>query len=815
MTGIEVSATRLGARPWTTEAIRSELPMLRPLVAADLAWLNKAIEDCFKSGNARRTEDLLCLALLHAEELVLGKIRSWGHFRASRYGYDGTLLRRVLTKVTSRVGRGMTADGRAYLQSIIALTVLSKEAVHVRTRLTTTLRAKKSIALKSAYAELDLAFQKLEMSGRDPASTDHSIEELGEGLSLLTHLYFECVKVEPYNFGLVDEDGLRSGLYRRMLEDAMLLRQIGEAETLVDAYGYVATASDGRVTIRARDERLEQSIRLGYIQFELSGILISQQLRAVHADLPSCGEFVDALRARSSRRWLRLLMQPIPRYGLMAPGAPSLREQFRAAPFREEVAQVETTAYNLFCQPEELLGLKLKNGLPVDEARQVQRYVGILRTLFWRELGELHTLDEPISMRSRIPVFSREDLSRLLSTCVLPEYVDIVIDALSHTRQSKHFFDVQYRPILEVDGWYVVPLNILGMSNVFRNLLQSTETRIQWPNDRDPVQVMLGAALKVAGFRALAPLKTKHQGRELDIDVLAMRGDTLYLFECKNPINPTGIHELRRSLNYAQDAAGQLDRAVAAFEDKEKRVQLFQRLGWVCPPKLRISTCVMMGNRMFNGWTAGGHPVRSVREAVRLLETGTVGISGREYRTRNRRHATKADLDEFLSEDSFAVQSLRLMESVQRSYHIGQASLTFDTFALDLVKLTFAADSTLPRADLRVPSLRRARRPERRNIRLHASIRRPPQHYFGVAELATWLSRPARTVRRDANREPFRVPPMVGPRGRRAMRWDRAVVRKWFGIQSDDAFQRELTRKFREAKAPRSLDTSTKKSSSQ
>ncbi|QCP48320.1 hypothetical protein FAZ95_03445 [Trinickia violacea] len=804
MTGIEEAATRLGTKPWTAEAIRSELPVLRPLVAADLAWLKRTIEDCFKSGNARRTEDLLCLALLHAEELVLGKIRSWGHFRASRYGYDGAFLMRVLTKVTSRVGGDMTADGLAYLQSIIALTVLSKEAVHVRTRLTATLREKKSIALKSAYAELDLAFQILEMSGRDPTSTDHSIEELGEGLSLLTYLYFECVTVEPYNFGLVDEDGLRSGLYRRMLEDAMLLRQIGEAETLVDAYGYVASASDGRITVRARDERLEQSIRLGYIQFALSSILISQQWRAVHADLPSCGEFVDALRARSSRRWLRLLMHPIPRYALMVPGSPSLREQLSATPFREEVVQVETTAYNMFCKPEELLGLKLKNGLPVEEARQVQRYVDILRTLFWRELGGLHALDEPISMRSRIPVFSREDLKKLLSTCVLPEYVDRVIDALSHSRQREYFFDIQYRPILEVDGRYIVPLNILGMSNVFRNLLQSTETRIQWPNDRDPVQVMLGAALKTAGFRALAPLKTRHEGRELDIDVLAMRGDTLYLFECKNPIHPTGIHELRRSLNYAQDAAGQLDRAAAAFQDKEKRAQLFQRLGWVCPPQLRIRTCVMMGNRMLNGWTVGGHPVRSVREAVRLLETGTVGIFDREYRTWKTRHATKVDLDEFLSEDSFAVQSLRLMESVQRSYQIGKASLTFNTFALDLVKLTFATDSTLPRANLRVPSLRRARHPERTNIRRRPSIRKPPRHYFGVTELATWLGRPARTVRRDANREPLRVPPMAGPHGRRALRWDRAVVRKWFGIESDDAFQRELARKFRDAKAARS-----------
>ncbi|WP_233847948.1 hypothetical protein [Paraburkholderia sp. HD33-4] len=746
------------------------------------------------------------MAFQLAEKTFIDKIKGKGHFRISRYQYEGDLLRRVLTRVMERVGKKLTVGTLEYLQSVVALTTLSKDAMRVKRKLESMLHKKKSVALKSAYAELDFMFQKSETNGRDPTSVEHSIEELGEGLSLLTHLYFDTVRIEPYYFSLIDEKGIASGEYRNVLEDAMLLRQIGEAETLIDAYQYRATSKGGGVTVQAADELLERSIRFGYIQYQNASNLVAHQSGLIHADIPTYAEAVDSLVTRSGLHCLRLLTHPIPRYALSLPGSAAGTTQFRELRFREDAVHVDVTAYNLFCAPDELLALRLKSGLPVEEARQAQRYVDFVRKIFWRELRDLHSPDEPIAMRSRIPVFKREELRKFFSMSVLPEHVDEVIDALSHSRESRGFFDIQYRPILEVDGRYVVPMNILGFSNVFRNLLQSTESRIAWPNDKDPVQVMLGDALSAAGFKTCAPLQTKYHGRVLDIDVLAMKGDTLYIFECKNPLHPTGVHELRRSLNYTQEAAGQLDRAIAAFEDTEKRTQLFQRLGWTCPPNLRIATCVMMGNRMFNGWTVGHHPVRSVREAVRMLESGTVSVGGHVYRTRRFRRTSKADLDDYLSVDSFAVQLLRLMAPVRRSYKIGQSSLTFNTFALDMVKLTFAVDSTLPRAELRIPSVRGSRRAKPTQLPRRKSARVASQ-YFDLDELATWLRRPVRNVKNDVYRRQRRVPPLARPLGRQPLRWSRDDVRKWFGIESEVEFQRRMIPRFKAAKARMSSTT--------
>ncbi|VWB97786.1 hypothetical protein BLA23254_04648 [Burkholderia lata] len=803
---VEAGAARLGARPWTDAAIQSQLPLLRAPTSSDFAWFVTAIEAALTSRHARRTEDLLCLTLQLAEKPFLEKIKTKGHFRSSRYQYDGELLRRVLTGVMERVRSKLGVDTLEYLQSVVALTTLSKGAMRVRRQLTAMLHKKKSIALKSAYAELDLMFQMSETNGRDPTSVEHSIEELGEGLSLLTHLYFDTVKVDPYRFGLIDEPGIASGEYRKVLEDAMLLRQIGEAEILVDAYGYRATSQDGHVTVQAGDEALERSIRYSYIQFQMANNIVAHESAQLHADKPTFTATVDALLTRSGQRWVNLRTSPIPRYVLSPPGTVAGRMQFRELVFQEDEIHVDVTAYNLFCKPHDLLALHLKSGFPVEEARQVQRYVDLVRKLFWQGLGKLHSPDEPISMRSRIAVFRRDDLEKFFSICVLPEYLNDVIDSLSQSRTSSGFFDIQYRPILNIDDYYVMPMNILGFSNVFRNLLQSTESRIAWPNDKDPVQVMLADALSAAGFKTRAPFQTKHHGRTLDIDVLAMKGDTLYLFECKNPLHPTGVHELRRSLNYVQEASSQLDRAIAAFEDANKRAQLFQRLGWTCPPNLRIATCVMMGNRMFNGWTVGHHPVRSVREAVRMLESGTAGVGDYIYRTLSLRHPSKADLDDYLSTRSLAVQSLKLMEPVQRSYMIGPSSLTFSTFALDFVKLIFAVDSALPRANLRTPSPRSSRRTKPEQVRSPKLVR-AASRYFDIDTLAAWLQRPVKNVKKDVYRREPRVPLLVVARRRGQVRWKRNDVRKWFGIESEAEFQRKMIRRFKAAKSRMSSTT--------
>lgn len=180
--GIAEAAALLGTGPWKDETIRSALLGIRAPISEDFAWFSTEIEASLKSHNSRRAEDLLCLALQLAQKAFIEKIKARGHLRISRYRYEGEVLRRALTAVISRIGIHVTADTSDYLQSVIAITALSRDAMRVRSRLEATLCKRKSVALKSAYAELDLMFQMSEMNGRDPTSVEHSIERTWRGV---------------------------------------------------------------------------------------------------------------------------------------------------------------------------------------------------------------------------------------------------------------------------------------------------------------------------------------------------------------------------------------------------------------------------------------------------------------------------------------------------------------------------------------------------------------------------------------------------------------------------------------------------------
>jgi hypothetical protein len=120
------AVARLGTRPWKDETIRSTLPGIRAPISEDFAWFSTALEASLKSHSSRRAEDLLCLVLQLAQKAFIEKIKAKGHFRISRYRYEGEVLRRALTAVMSRIGIHMTADTSDYLQSVIAITALSK-----------------------------------------------------------------------------------------------------------------------------------------------------------------------------------------------------------------------------------------------------------------------------------------------------------------------------------------------------------------------------------------------------------------------------------------------------------------------------------------------------------------------------------------------------------------------------------------------------------------------------------------------------------------------------------------------------------------
>jgi len=94
----------------------------------------------------------------------------------------------------------------------------------------------------------------------------YAAEEYADGLSLLVHSFSTDIGIEDEKCNFMNEVGIRQRTYDDLLIWACKIKMYHEAEILVDAFRYRANKEERDVRIFSIDPRLEQSIRIGYIQ---------------------------------------------------------------------------------------------------------------------------------------------------------------------------------------------------------------------------------------------------------------------------------------------------------------------------------------------------------------------------------------------------------------------------------------------------------------------------------------------------------------------------------------------------------------------
>jgi hypothetical protein len=161
-----------------------------------------------------------------------------------------------------------------------------------------------------------------------------------------------------------------------------------------------------------------------------------------------------------------------------------------------------------------------------------------------------------------------------------------------------------------------------------------------------------------------------------DIDIVALSDNTLYLFECKHSITPTGPHEMRDLWRDIQKGISQLEVALAILS-----VRLADYLaGWFpgtardMARHVRIRPVVLCSHRVFSGLTLRGIPVRDYASLGHVLGDGIVRtgtpkddktVEVIRYRLRAAEDPSPADLDNYLGGQS---TFFRMFEPFMRPY---------------------------------------------------------------------------------------------------------------------------------------------------
>ena len=320
---------------------------------------------------------------------------------------------------------------------------------------------------------------------------------------------------------------------------------------------------------------------------------------------------------------------------------------------------------------------------------KVQRYFNFISSVYQKRLTDFDEEAERryLMLTSTLLIIPHDGLMEQMGLLFGDEAKCREIITLLTMDLKEPHLDLQYRPLVNLGNYYAIAPHVVALSNLVRNTIVVNRLRLAAIGPKDRLVQSLMHALQLAGFMVKSDFKVTVGGRKLELDIVALRDGSLFLFECKNAYHPCSVHEMRNSWDHIRSARKQLDIRRELLVDASNQKQLFGKLDWNVETLVEVHTGIVIANRVFHGAILNGHPVRQAHELINVLTTGRLvghedSLSfwlGPEFQT--------ADLVAYLSGDSIATRQLAALDPYRRSYTMGYRTLAFSSYVLDPVKI--------------------------------------------------------------------------------------------------------------------------------
>ena len=659
------------------------------------------------AANDRRDAVASTLALLRLDGSTwLARMRKDGLLRASRYGYDGGCLKKIVAAALELSATSpLPSEQVQYLQSVQALLALAGPARQIHRSIVDRLKARRGAALKTLLALVNASFS-INWLGSEQADESQplrwSATELASAFSRLYMISRDGPGIGARTWTWTDDHAASAheGVYSSLLVDALRLNELIDAEVLLDGLPYKAQATPAGVLVSAIDPEFERSVRLGYIQADQQLLIrAASSERHLGGEQPKLPSFQDALSAffqAGLLEFVSLRTEPVERFVITLPSLAPLIEILNVdGPFLEEFPLLQGALIDTF-QPPGSTDLRVSGQLSIMDLLKAQRLFNLIDTMFRKKL---ETVDDPVKrrvlgLRSTVMVAPRADLLRMLQVVMSPEKAQELISLLSlpttnSAAGANVYIDLQYRPFvhsLDPKGDYIaIPPAIVAKSNLARSIMHASGIKGVTAAADDPMQVAVATALRQAGFLVRESFDFNISGRR-ETDIFCYRDGVLFVIECKNAYHPCSPHELRNSYDLVLKAEGQLDLRALWLAEPGNQARLFKALGWDATAPARVRTCVVTANRAFSGYRCGAHPVRQAHELINLLVRGYVGRGpGEPPRRFWRAEAFEVDdLLDYLDGKSVLQTQHAAMAPARRGIALKDRRLEFAQFVMNL-----------------------------------------------------------------------------------------------------------------------------------
>ena len=247
-------------------------------------------------------------------------------------------------------------------------------------------------------------------------------------------------------------------------------------------------------------------------------------------------------------------------------------------------------------------------------------------------------------------------------------------------------------------------MNLSGTTHWYRNLAYTEKRRVLETTEEEAASRALEEALAHVCRFVKKTFKMKVGRQQFEIDVIARFGHTLFIFECKHPLLPCNMHELRTSFDHMKKGAVTLTRIADMLKAEGAEKDLYRRLGWDVEEAKKIVTCIVSCNGMFPGLLMDGHPIRRFKELRNMIQSGTIRVTEvnaditssdpsdynldvREVKLWEGPELTPEFLQRYINDELIHGPTFRSMRAWEKTYRLGDTKLAFSTFVLDPVAL--------------------------------------------------------------------------------------------------------------------------------
>lgn len=652
------------------------------------------------TNNAKGAKLLARALIVFSSEKSVLEMKNTGIFRISKYKFKTSIAKAVVQDCIANGNiLGLSSEQLGYFASVKYMLGLGSRVHQINSGLLSAIRGRKKLIIKTLLANLEIMFATRPPDFDKSLPSDnlehYSNEDLAEAFSYILKLHRDEFGVINDHFQHVDESANSTDIYWQILIDAAKICNYKEAELLLDAFPYQVAQDSTELVIEAIDPRLEQSVRLGYIQATQQMIVrrIGLEQHVFNEENPhrpaSIKKFAEEFYEAGKEEIIFVNPEPIPRYVLGFIMEPELFKPFSTNDlFEEEIEALVQLGLENYDYGE-LKDIKIRDDISALDIMKVQRLFRFVSVIYQRALADHQGDDQyAIALRSVLPIFNESRLGQFLELILPDRDYRKVLELISLDLSSADHIDIQYTPLIKLNGHYLTAPAIVAASNLTRNIFCGHRIKQPFFGDTDPMQSKIAEALELQGFSVAQEINITFQKKEMETDIIAFKDGRLFLVECKNPYHPCNAHERRNSYDHISYGAYQLDSRKNWLSSVGEQKRLFAAAGFKYESIKEIHTCIAVANRVFNGYVANGHPVRQGHELINMIKSGVINVAGSPRRVWAAKEFVVEDLVSYLQGETTIKDCVESLLNVGIRYKFKDRALSFSTYILDMERLS-------------------------------------------------------------------------------------------------------------------------------